>query len=263
MIRIKIWLLIVCVFLIIFDKFSFISTYRDNISIYIQKKSSKLINQIINYPHLILLQKTQQKNLEEENTKLKQQIERYSIMLKQQKNFSKDTEALQDLNSQSKLYYNFKVIVARAIIDINYLINNKLLIDKGRLDSISVGNAVVNQYGVIGQIGIANDKSAQIVLTTNTNFKIYLQTNNSKSKMLAQGIGNNNLIVKYINKDANIKPGDILTTTGLDDVYPADLPVAKVVKIFYENNGFNSAICTPVVNFNKLQFIAVLKNAEK
>lgn len=263
MVRLKIWLLVFCVIAIALDKFSFISTYRDYTAIYIQNKTSSILHQVTNYPHLILLQKIEQTNLEKENSKLKQQVELYSVMIKQQKNFSQDTEALNNLETQLKLYNNFNTIVARAIIDINYLVNNKVLIDKGSQDNIKVGDAVINQYGVIGQIGIANNKNSQIILTTNPDFKIYLQTQGNKSKMLAQGISNNKLIVKYIGKEANIKVGDILTTTGLDDIYPANIPVAKIINVFYENNGFNSAICEPVVNFNKLQFTAILKNANK
>jgi rod shape-determining protein MreC len=78
--------------------------------------------------------------------------------------------------------------------------------------------------------------------------------------MLAQGIGNGNIMVRYIDKQDKIKEGDILETTGLDDIYPAHIPVAKIIKVFYENNGFNSALCVPIVDFHKLQYILVLKN---
>ena len=54
--------------------------------------------------------------------------------------------------------------------------------------------------------------------------------------------------------------GDILETTGLDDVYPAQIPVARVIRVFYENNGFNSAVCVPVVDFRQLQYVSVLKS---
>jgi len=135
------------------------------------------------------------------------------------------------------------------------------LIDKGSDDGIDVGQAVVNKLGVIGQIGVVNLKNSQTILITNQDYKIYLQNSITKSKMLAQGIGSNKLLVKYIDKNEKIAIGDILVTTGLDDVYPANLPVAKVIKVFYENTGFNSALCVPVVDFNKLQYVLVLKNA--
>ena len=261
MIRIKIWLILISISLILLDKFSFISKVRDGSSIYLQKQLSLLKYRITNYPHFVMLEKTARQNLEKENRQLKQQVEQYAILIKQQSNQQQNATALNELKTPQNLYADFHPIIARAIIDVNYLINNKLLIDKGTNHLVNLGFAVVNKEGIIGQVNIANPNNAQIMLITNPDYKIYLQNSVSKSKMLAQGIGNNNLLVKYIDKKEKIAVGDILVTTGLDDIYPANIPVAKVIKVFYENNGFNSAICIPVVDFNKLQYILVLRHA--
>jgi rod shape-determining protein MreC len=245
------------------DKYSFISRFRDGVAVFAHQKISYIGYQIHNYPKLLFLQKTKQQSLEQENSKLKQQVEQYDMLLKQQKNLNQDKDSINSLNNLSTIYDKFNTVISRAIIDINYLVNNKLLIDKGSKDGIAVGDAIVNQQGVIGQVFITNNNNSQIMLITNPDFKIYVQSKDTNSKMLAQGIGNNNLIVKYINKTTNLKIGDILVTTGLDDIYPANLAVAKISKIFYENNGFNSAICQPVADYNNLQFVAVLKNANK
>jgi len=255
--------MLLCIISISLDKYSFISRFRDGTAVYIHQRLGYVAQQIYNYPKLLFLQKTQQYSLEQENSKLKQQIEQYAMLLKQQKNLDHDKDNVADLTDFSTTYSQFQTIIARAIIDINYLVNNKLLIDRGTNSAINLGSAVVNQNGVIGQIFLTNSNNSQIMLITNPDFKIYVQSKETNSKMLAQGIGNNALMVKYINKNVNLKIGDILVTTGLDDIYPANLPVAKISKIFSENNGFNSAICQPVVDYNNLQFVAVLKNANK
>ena len=190
-------------------------------------------------------------------------MEQYAITVQQQNNHGADAKELEALKAQPGLYDDFTVTVARAIIDVNYLLNDKLLIDKGQEQNIIVGNTVINKQGVVGQVSIANPQNSQITLITNPDYKIYLQTSSSKSKMLAQGAGNNHLTVRYLNKNEKITVGDILTTTGLDDIYPANIPVAKITQIFHENNSFNSAICEPIVDFNKLQYVLVLKNANK
>lgn len=261
MIRIKVWLIIISICLISLDKFSDINKFRDLAAVTIQKQTALLQFRITNYPKLILLQHSTQKQLEIENRQLKKQVEQYSIQLQQQVNQKHDIEELKDLKAAHVQYDDFKTNIAQAVIDVNYLVNNKLLIDKGSNDGVEVGQAVVNKLGVIGQIGLVNAKTAQTILITNQDYKIYLQDSISKSKMLAVGIGGNKLLVKYIDKNEKIGVGDILVTTGLDDIYPANLPVARVVKVFYENTGFNSALCVPVVDFNKLQYILVLKNA--
>ncbi|MCE3268724.1 MAG: hypothetical protein K0R49_976 [Burkholderiales bacterium] len=261
MIRIKIWLIIISIGLICLDKFSNINKLRDMTAINIQKQMSLMQFRITNYPKLILLQHSRQKQLETENRQLKKQVEQYSVQLQQKENLQHDIEAFKDLKAAHVQYDNFKTNVAQAVIDVNYLVNNKLLVNKGSNDGVEPGQAVVNKFGVIGQIGVVNGKNSQAILITNQDYKIYLQNSITKSKMLAQGVGNNKLMVKYIDKNEKIAVGDVLVTTGLDDVYPANLPVVKVIKVFYENTGFNSALCEPVVDFNKLQYVLVLKNA--
>lgn len=261
MFRIKLWLIIFSLLLISLDKFSFVSRVRDCVTIYMQKQTSLLIYRLDSYPRLVLLQFSQQRQLEQENVNLKRQVQQYAIRLKQQTNQAGDAEAIASLNLQSTLYKNFNTILASAVVDINYLVNDKLLIDKGKDSGLASGMAVANKDGIIGQISIVDSNNSQVNLITNPNVKIYLQAMPSKSKMLAQGIGNNELIVKYISKSDKVKVGDVLVTTGLDNLYPANIPVARVTKVFYENNGFNSAICAPVVDFDKLQYVLVFKNA--
>lgn len=262
--RIKFWLILFSILLILLDKFSFISKIRDSSTVFITKQITLIRNKITIYPYLVFLEESKQHQLEVENAQLKRQIEQYALIAKQEKNHRANASELALLTTSHQLLYNdFKVIVARAIINVDYLLNNKILIDAGTTNGIHVGNAVVNKDGVVGQIGITNDHDAQVTLITNPNYKIYLQNSISKSKMLAQGIAKNSLLVKYINKNESLAVGNILVTTGLDNLYPANIPVAKVTKIFAENNSFNSALCTPVVNFNNLQYVLVLANANK
>jgi rod shape-determining protein MreC len=262
--RIKFWLILLSIFLILLDKFSFISKIRDSSAVFIGKQVTLIKGRITTYPYLVFLEESKQHQLERENAQLKRQIEQYALMAKQEKNHRVNASELTMLTTSNQLLYNdFRVIVARAIIDVDYLLNNKILIDAGTTNGISVGSAVVNKDGVVGQIGISNDHNSQVILITNPNYKIYLENSASKSKMLAQGIANNTLLVKYINKNESLAIGNILVTTGLDNLYPANIPVARVTKVFAENNSFNSALCTPVVNFNNLQYVLVLKNAHK
>lgn len=259
MLRVKFWLIIFGIVLITLNKYSFLGKARDSFSIFLQENISFVQNKIINYPKLIALNSNKQKILEIENSKLKKQLEQYALKA----TIDNNNKISQDNISNVSDLYNtnsstFKLTIARATIDINYLVNNRLLINKGSKDKIMTGDTVINKDGVIGQVSSVNSNNSQIMLITNNDFKIYLEDAKFKNKMLANGIGNNHLLVKYIDKSAKISIGDILLTTGLDDLYPANLPVAKVVKIFNEENGFNSALCVPVVNFNQLQYVMVL-----
>lgn len=254
----KLWLIVFGIGLIALDKFSFISTVRDTVVVFVERHVSLLFYRVKNYPQLLILNTTQQQQLAKQNAELKKQVEQYSVLLQQTKNQAQDLKNVQGLNADG-VYNDFEQIVAKAVLDVNFFMNNQLLLDIGKNKNITLGDAVVNKDGVIGQVANVNQLNSQVMLVTNPDFKIYVQSAKSKAKMLAQGGGHNTIVVNYIDKNDDIKPGDILETTGLDDVYPDNIPVAKVVKVFYENNGFNSALCSPIVNFDQLQYVLVLQ----
>lgn len=253
----RFWLIFLGIGLISLDKFSFVGFARDYVTIFIEKQVSLSIYRVRNYPLLLILNTQQQRELAKENADLQKKVEQYSVMLQQSQNQNieiKNASMLKD----DVVYNNFQQTIAKAILDVNFFANNQVLIDIGSNKNINLGDAVVNKDGVIGQINSVNKASAQLMFVTNPDFKIYLQSKTTKAKMLAQGGGHNSIIVNYIDKSDNLQVGDILETTGLDDTYPMGIPVAKVTKIFYENNGFNNAVCVPVVNYNAMQYVLVL-----
>jgi rod shape-determining protein MreC len=261
MLRVKLLLMAICVLTIMLDKFSFIGYVRDYFTVYVQKHVQVTLYRLKTYPYLFLLDTKKQRQLEQENVALRQRVERDSLLLQQQNNRGVDVSMLKALNNVSLLYNDtFDVIAARAVINTAYLTDDYLLIDKGSAARVRLGAAVINQTGVIGQVCDVNAANAKIMLITNPDFHIYLQTTNNHSKMLAQGIGNGHILARYINKSADLKIGDVLVTTGLDNTYPANIAVARISKIFYEDNGFDSALCDPVVDYNKLQYVMVLGN---
>ena len=263
MLRLKIIIIIIGISFICLDHYSKINIIRDSLSIIIHNNINKFNYKIKFYPQWFFLQKTRQRNLELENSKLRKQIEKYVALVNIQSNKNKDINEIDELNVLKHAYSNYQIIVSRIIIDVNYLINNKMLLNIGALNNISVGETVINKNGVVGQIREVSSRASEVFLLTNPDYKIYVQNEVTKVKMLLQGLGNNQLIIKYINKKDNVKIGDVLVTTGLDDLYPANVPVAKVIKVYYANNGFNTAICSPMVDFNKLQYVLVIKNEKK
>ena len=258
----RIWLILLGISLIFLDKYTFISAIRDNVTAYVENHVSLVLYRVKSYTPLLILNVNQQQDLARQNTVLKKQVEEYSVLLQQSKNNIQDTENIQDINA-SVLHDNYTQIIAKSILDVNYFVNDRLLIEFNKSNNIKVGNAVVNKDGVVGQVAAINNKTAQVSLITNPDTKIYLQNKTNKTKVLAQGSGNNKVIVKYIDKKDGLQVGDILETTGLDDTYPANIPVVQVQKIFTENSGFDSAICTPIVDFSQLQYVSVLINDSK
>ncbi len=242
--------------LIITDKYLLTHLMRNHLTVYFHERISNVVNNIFHYKQLLLTNRDKQTQLERENYLLRKRLEEHILKEKLE---SSAYHVLRQVDTLQNATRDYNTITARAIVDVNYLANNKILINKGSKNNVKLGQAVINQDGVIGQIETVNDSSATVTTITNPNYKIFLQRADH-SKMLAQGAGSY-LVVKYLTDIENtIVPGDILTTTGLDDILPANLPVAKVVNVIHEHNGFISLICSPAVDLKNIHFVSVIND---
>ena len=60
--------------------------------------------------------------------------------------------------------------------------------------------------------------------------------------------------------NADVKPGDLLTTSGVDGVYPPGLPVARVEKVERRaDSGFARITCSPQALVDGARHVMVLK----
>ncbi|GIX22242.1 MAG: hypothetical protein KatS3mg121_1025 [Gammaproteobacteria bacterium] len=107
--------------------------------------------------------------------------------------------------------------------------HQQLVIDKGAADGVHVGQAVLDAEGVMGQvIGVA-DHSATVLLISDPEHRIPVQNIRNGVRSLAQGKGDpRELDLLYVTPHTDLRPGDLLVTSGLGGRFPANYPVARV-----------------------------------
>ena len=98
---------------------------------------------------------------------------------------------------------------------------------KGSSDGLKTGDAVIDQYGLIGQISAVQPFNAELTILTNSQTVIPVMVARTGVRSLVYGDGNQ-ISLRYFPLDADLQPGDLLVTSGMDSVYPAGIPVAKV-----------------------------------
>jgi rod shape-determining protein MreC len=195
------------------------------------------------------------KRIRQENAILKAKIQKLTIELQTTKNAHDDASKIYSLLHTE--YSDFKPILAKALVSPNFVSKEQILfaVDKQQ-NKIKISNVVVNQKGVIGQVINTSPGYAIVNFLSASNFKIYVQ-NASGSKLLLQGNGNDSMIINYLGLTTKIAVGDVLYTTGLDNSYPANLPVAKVNSI-KKNGNFLTVYCQTIVKKDTIDFAMIL-----
>lgn len=108
----------------------------------------------------------------------------------------------------------------------------RILVDKGARDGVFVGQAVLDEGGVFGQVARVSELTCEVILISDATHAIPTQVNRNGLRTVVVGTGDpNHLRLPYVSTAADIVKGDLLVTSGLGGVFPAGYPVGTVVDV--------------------------------
>ena len=135
-----------------------------------------------------------------------------------------------------------------------------LWIDKGKKDGIKKNMVAVTALGPVGRVHKVLDGNANIILLTDVNSSIAVTLQTSRAQGILDGRGDKRCYLKYISKDVEVQPGEIVVTSGLEGIYPPGLVVGSVENVDKnEEEVFQLIEVVPSQDFNTLEEVAILK----
>jgi len=114
-------------------------------------------------------------------------------------------------------------------------LRQRLLIDRGAVNGVFKGQAVLDDRGLIGQTTNVGPWSAEVILITDPEHGTPVRIERTGLRTIAVGAGDaTSLALPYLPANADIKQGDLLVTSGLGGVFPHGYPVARVTEVHRE-----------------------------
>jgi rod shape-determining protein MreC len=111
---------------------------------------------------------------------------------------------------------------------------DRIVVDRGQIAGIVQGSAVIDVAGVVGQVTRVYPLVSEVTLLTDRNQSIPVMNARTGSRHVAIGdpaVHGGALELKFVPSATDVKQGDLLTTSGIDGVYPAGLHVGTVSQI--------------------------------
>jgi len=106
---------------------------------------------------------------------------------------------------------------------------HNIVIDIGARDGAYDGQAIVDAVGVIGQVIETGIATSQAMLISDPSHSLPVEVNRNGLRTIANGTGEfGKLDLPFITNNADIRPGDLLVTSGLGGAFPAGYPVATI-----------------------------------
>ena len=125
-------------------------------------------------------------------------------------------------------------LAAQVLYDAADPYAHKIVIDKGLLHGISAGAPVIDESGVLGQVTRVYPSLSEVTLIIDADHAIPVLNTRTGVRAVAFGDPDRHgggLELRYMGANTDVQAGDLLTTSGIDGVYPAGLPVARVHKV--------------------------------
>ncbi|HZF28315.1 MAG TPA: rod shape-determining protein MreC [Gammaproteobacteria bacterium] len=105
-------------------------------------------------------------------------------------------------------------------------------LNRGVVDGVYVGQAVLDAHGVVGQVVSVGPLTSEAVLVTDVDAGMPVRVNRNGLRTIALGMGGSGrLRLPYLTNNADVEVGDLLVSSGLGGVFPADYPVGRVTDV--------------------------------
>jgi len=155
------------------------------------------------------------------------------------------------------------VMAAEVLYDAADPYTRKIIIDKGLLQDVALGSPVLDESGVLGQVTRVHPLVSEVTLVIDRELAIPVLNVRTGARSVAYGdaaLSGSGLELRFMGSNSDVKEGDLLTTSGVDGVYPAGLPVAKISKIERRaESAFAKIYCTPQALVTGARHVMVVK----
>lgn len=141
--------------------------------------------------------------------------------------------------------------------------NNYLTINKGVADGIRPEMAVVSSSGVAGIVYLTSEHYSIVIPLLNVRSSISCRTRNSKyfgTLQWKRGAANIAYVID-VPRHANVNKGELVETNGYSEVFPAGIPIGKILEVGDSPDGLSFMLKVQLfTDFTTLRDVSVITN---
>ncbi len=207
---------------------------------------------------------SKQRELGQQNEQLKLQHESDAAQLLQLTALELENQHLRGLDALP-IRSEFTTSLVEVIYAERDVFRRKVLVNKGSEADVKLGQVVMDDVGIVGQITRVYPWLSEVTLITEKDQAVPVQVQRNALRTIVFGSGDTSqLSLRYMPASADIQNGDVLVTSGIDGTYPPGIPVARVIKIEHDAAyPFLNVTCLPIAGVDNHRHLLILSGLPK
>lgn len=140
----------------------------------------------------------------------------------------------------------------------------RVIVDQGKMAGVELGSPVLDAAGVLGQVTRVHPFLSEVTLLIDRDQAIPVLNIRTGVRGVAYGdpvaSHGGGMELRFMSANADVQEGDLLSTSGIDGVYPPGLPVARVVRMERRaDSAFARIYCAPLAAVQGARHVMLLK----
>jgi rod shape-determining protein MreC len=134
----------------------------------------------------------------------------------------------------------------------------QLLLGKGSLEGVKVGQAVLAPGGLIGLVSSVTPTTATVTLLTDPSSRVGVWVVRNRHQALLSGLGTSRPVVRFLEKDPQVQPGDVVFTSPASTLVPPNLPVGVLQSVDERADPAPEAVVQLIAPIDAVDWVQVL-----
>jgi rod shape-determining protein MreC len=199
-----------------------------------------------------------------ENARLDEKIRHLELLLQERQQQARESDRLRELFELRPILPH-ETLVAEVIARDGVPWYRTLTIDKGERHGVTMGAPVISATGVVGRVVMTGPAAARVQLLLDRDSGVGVRIERSRVTGLVAGqvgpgeASSYELVLRYVPLTADVVVGDIVVTSGLDQIFPRGLMVGRVSAVTRGSGLFKEITVTPSAGFHSLEQVLVVR----
>ena len=197
------------------------------------------------------------RNTTKDNEELRRENDALKLQVAQLQGKAAEADRLALLLNFRQSHTDVPMVAARVIGGSAGTASQTIELDRGERDGIRRNMGVITPDGVVRKVVEAYPNTAQVLLLTDKDSGVGAMLADSRIQSPVGGTGEPLLAMKYVPNDDTVRMGERVITSGMDRIFPRDLPVGTIAEI-KSGNPFKQIRIKPAANLQRLEEVLVL-----
>jgi len=137
------------------------------------------------------------------------------------------------------------------------------LINRGSKDGVKRDMPVISRKGVVGRVIAVGSGMAKVQLLIDPNSGVAGIFQRTRGQGMVVGVGDRGCRMDYVSDLEDVAVGDVVVTSGLDEIYPKGVTVGVVFSVAEGDQLTKNIFIRPEVDFRHLEEVLVLLTTEE